>query len=110
MKASQASSRSCGESARKDAISVRSFPHASWNSAGEVSAPDRMSRRYPTHQPGRQRPGLVPFPGPEPPRCRQDPEGFPWPITLSRRDLGATVEQAFKALREPVQRDLATVD
>jgi len=40
---------------------------------------------------------------------RLDPEGFPRPVTLSRRDFDAAVERAFTALPEPVRRYLANV-
>ena len=38
-----------------------------------------------------------------------DPQGFPRPVTLSRRDFDATVERAFEALPETVRRYLANV-
>jgi len=40
---------------------------------------------------------------------RLDPEGFPRPVALSRRDFDAAVERAFEALPEPVRRYLANV-
>ena len=38
-----------------------------------------------------------------------DPEGFPRPVRLSRRDFDAAVERAFEALPEPVRRYLSNV-
>jgi predicted Zn-dependent protease with MMP-like domain len=40
---------------------------------------------------------------------RLDPEGFPRPVALPRRDFDAAVERAFEALPEPVRRYLANV-